>query len=81
MVVLSIKLEGCEVSLGVRDEWQTGTCIVNGASIVELVGVDSLNVQEATITFTHAAASNADSSLTGGNASSSQSRSLSSSRG
>ncbi|XP_020211095.2 uncharacterized protein LOC109795941 [Cajanus cajan] len=80
ILVPCIKLEGCELSIGVLDEWQTGTLIFNGASIVELLGADSLSVREGSVfTFTHAAASDADSTLTGGNVSTSNSRSLSSS--
>jgi len=51
MFVPCIKLEGCELSIRVLDEWQTGTFIVNGASIVELLGAESLSVREAIITW------------------------------
>ncbi|MCI11923.1 hypothetical protein A2U01_0033026, partial [Trifolium medium] len=50
MLVCSIKLEDSEISFGVLDERQTGKFTVNGASIVELLGVDSLSVREAIIT-------------------------------
>ncbi|KAL1359483.1 hypothetical protein AAHE18_04G111200 [Arachis hypogaea] len=78
--VLCIKLEDCMPLLEVLDELQTEACIVSGASIVELLGVDSLKgIRLVTFTFTHATVSYATSELIGENASTSYSRLLSSS--